>query len=311
MRVGRSPPARAAGLAITAGLALVAGLVAGLAPALAHAHTGPPPGGSLADAAPLWLARGVYAVAWLAYVAGAVRQRPPWPRQGAFHAAMLVAGLALFGPLDDLAQTSTALHMVQHMLLLVVVAPLAVLARPLAQWRAVAGRATDRGWRAVLRLGRQPMACALLQAAAIWLWHVPVFYMAAVEHTGWHVLEHACFLFGGWLFWWSVLRPGRSGAPQAALALLFTVMHTGLLGALLTFARAPLYGGESRELADQQLAGLVMWIPAGTFYLLATAWAGYRWLAGPLQDGSPGAAMHRASALRQGPVASAHDAPGL
>lgn len=265
-------------------------IAAGLAPALANAHSVPTTGGSLAEVAPLWLAQGVFAVSWLAYVAGALRQRPPVPRQLAFHTAMLVAGLALFGPLDDWAQTSTALHMVQHMLLLVVVAPLAVLARPLPQWRVVAGTLLDGCWRAVLRLARRPMTCALLQAAAIWLWHAPVFYMAAVEHTGWHVLEHACFLLSGWLFWWSVLRPGRSGALQAALALLFTVMHTGLLGALLTFARAPLYGGESRELWDQQLAGLVMWIPAGMVYLLATGWAGYRWISGPLEDVAAGGA---------------------
>jgi cytochrome c oxidase assembly factor CtaG len=103
--------------------------------------------------------------------------------------------------------------------------------------------------------------------------------MAAVQNNGWHVLEHASFLFTGWLFWWAVLRPGQGGVLQATLALLFTVMHTGLLGALLTFARAPLYWSESRELWDQQLAGLVMWIPGGMVYLAAAAWAGYRWLA--------------------------------
>jgi putative membrane protein len=229
--------------------------------------------------APIWLAQGLFTVAWFSYGWGAARRAPRPARRALFHGGMLVAGVALFGPFDDWADSSTAWHMVQHMLLIVVVAPLLVLARPLAQWRAAWGPRADPAWRAVLRVARQPMPCAMLHAAAIWIWHAPVPYMAAVQNTGWHVLEHASFLFTGWLFWWAVLRPGRDAVLQAALALLFTVAHTGLLGALLTFARAPLYWSESRELWDQQLAGLVMWVPGGTVYLAVAAWAGYRWLA--------------------------------
>ncbi|MFY3386531.1 cytochrome c oxidase assembly protein [Paracidovorax sp. MALMAid1276] len=229
--------------------------------------------------APIWASQALFAVAWLGYLWGAVLRRPDPVRRALFHGAMLVAGLALFGPFDDMAGSSTAWHMVQHMLLIAVVAPLAVLARPLQQWRAVAGRRIDGVWRGVLAMARRPMLCALLHAAAIWVWHAPGPYMAAVMFNGWHVLEHASFLFTGWLFWWAVLRPGTARAPQAMMALLFTVMHTGLLGALLTFAPVVLYAGESRELWDQQLAGLVMWIPGGAVYLWAAAWLGWRWLA--------------------------------
>jgi cytochrome c oxidase assembly factor CtaG len=279
-----------------------AGLAAALLlPATAGAHgafTG------AAQDAPLWLAQALFGLSWLAYGLGAWRRRPSGPRQLAFHAAMLVAGLTLFGPLDDRAGSSTALHMVQHMLLLVVVAPLAVLAAPLPQWRAAIGGWADAGWRALLRLGRRPMACALLQAAALWIWHAPGPYMAAVEDTGLHLLEHACFLFGGWLFWWSVLRPGRHGALQAALALLFTAMHTGLLGALLTFAPRPLYARESADLWDQQLAGLLMWIPGGMVYLLAAGWALYRWLSAMQRSDAPGGPLDgpRAAGARRGPA---------
>ena len=228
--------------------------------------------------APIWLSQAVFVVAWFAYPFGAARSRPTFARRTAFHGAMLVAGLALFGPFDDWAESSSALHMVQHMLLIVVVAPLMVLARPLPQWRAALGPALDGLWRPVLALGRRPGACALLHAAAIWIWHAPTPYMAAVIHTGLHVLEHMSFLFTGWLFWWSVLQSGRSGAPAAAMALLFTATHTGMLGALLTFSSTPLYWRESRELWDQQLAGLVMWIPGGFVYLGVAAWAAFRWL---------------------------------
>lgn len=242
----------------------------------AHAH-GSVFSGDAAHA-PIWLSQAVFVAAWFAYPFGAARKRPSFGRRLAFHGAMLVAGLALFGPFDDWAESSSALHMVQHMLLMVVVAPLLVVARPLPQWRALLGPPSDVVWRPLLRLGRHPGTCALLHAAAIWIWHAPGPYMAAVIHTGLHVLEHLSFLLTGWLFWWSVLQAGRSGAPAAAMALLFTATHTGMLGALLTFASTPLYWRESRELWDQQMAGLVMWVPGGFVYLGVAAWAGMRWL---------------------------------
>ncbi len=260
-------------------------------PAMAHGNAFTGEGAH----APIWLSQGLFVTAWFGYMWGAILRRPDPLRRALFHAAMLLAGLALFGPFDDMAGSSTAWHMVQHMLLIVAVAPLAVLARPLPQWRAVVGPRIDRVWRGVQRLTRRPMLCALLHAAAIWIWHAPEPYMAAVMFNGWHVLEHASFLFTGWLFWWSVLRPGTAGALQATLALLFTVMHTGLLGALLTFAPAVLYSGESRELWDQQLAGLVMWIPGGAVYLLASAWVGFRWLGG--NNTVPGAPPQRSAAM--------------
>jgi cytochrome c oxidase assembly factor CtaG len=252
--------------------ALVAAALA--APLAAAAHTDS--AGDVVATAPIWLSQALYATAWIGYAAGAARLRPPLARRLTLHAAMLIAGIALFGPFDAWAASSTAMHMVQHMLLIAVVAPLAVLAAPLAQWRVVLGPALDPLWRMLLRCSRYPMVCAALHAAAIWIWHAPRPYMVAVLDPGWHVIEHACFLFSAWLFWWSVLRSGRRGALQAMLALLFTLMHTGLLGALLTFAREPLYGLESRALWDQQLAGLVMWVPGGAAYLAGVAWVLWR-----------------------------------
>jgi cytochrome c oxidase assembly factor CtaG len=227
---------------------------------------------------PVWITQALFVLVWGLYIGGGARRRPPLGPRLCFHSAMLVMGVALFGPLDGLAETSAAWHMVQHMLLMVVVAPLLVLARPLPQWRAVLGARVDAVWRTLHRLSRHPMACALLHAVAIWFWHAPGPYIAALESPLWHVVEHACFLFTGWLFWWSVLRPGRAAALSAAGALLFTVMHTGMLGALLVFARVPLYSGAESALAEQQMAGLVMWVPGGLVYLLAAVWAASRWL---------------------------------
>ena len=226
--------------------------------------------------APVWLAQLVFVAAWFGYALGAARRRPQFGRRLTFHAAMLVGGLALFGPFDRWAESSSAMHMVQHMLLMVVMAPLLVMAKPLPQWRALLGPVADPLWRGALQLARRPMACAALHAVAIWVWHAPGPYMAAVFNTTWHVIEHACFVFTAWLFWWSVLRAGRAASLQALMALLFTLMHTGLLGAVLTFARSALYWRESRELWDQQLAGLVMWIPGGAAYLAGAAWVVWR-----------------------------------
>jgi putative membrane protein len=100
--------------------------------------------------------------------------------------------------------------------------------------------------------------------------------MLAVNNPWWHALEHACFLLSAGLFWWAVLRASRTRMPWALLALLLTLMHTGFLGAILTFAQSPIYG-EARSLEDQQLAGLIMWVLGGIPYLLASAWLGWRW----------------------------------
>ena len=193
-----------------------------------------------------------------------------------FHVAALVCALALFGPLDDWAKTSTAAHMVQHMLLMVVIAPLWVLARPLPQMHAALGPAGPPILRPLLWLAARPLTAAYLHGAVIWFWHTPYFYMLAVDNPWWHALEHACFLLTACAFWWAALNASHRNAAWSLLAVLFTLMHTGFLGAVLTFASAPLYG-EARDLADQQLAGLVMWVIGGIPYLLASGWIAHRW----------------------------------
>lgn len=243
-------------------------------PALAHSPLdvlgGP-------DGIPALLSAIALAMLWILYIVGA-RRLPPGRRSALYlHAGMLIAALALFGPFDDWAKTSSAMHMTQHMLLMVVIPPLWVLARPLPQWRAASGDLARPLWQPMLRLARYPMLTALIHGAMIWVWHAPGPYMIAVENVWWHLLEHLCFLLSGWLFWWSVLRGSAASTGKAMVALLLTLMHTGLLGALLTFARAPIYD-EARSLADQQLAGLIMWVPGGIAYILAISWLGYGWL---------------------------------
>lgn len=251
---------------------VAATLLAMAGPALAHS----PLAGDTQERLAAWLTAALLGVFWLLYLVGVRRIAPERWRSVLFHCVALLCALTLLGPLDDWAKTGTAPHMAQHMLLMVVIAPLWVLSRPLPQLVAAAPGLYRILWGPLLFMVRYPLACAWVHAAAIWFWHTPRFYMIAVDDPWWHALEHASFLLTAGLFWWAVLRGAARRAPWILLALLFTLMHTGFLGAVLAFARAPLYG-EARSLVDQQLAGLIMWVPGAIPYLLATAWVAYLW----------------------------------
>jgi putative membrane protein len=209
----------------------------------------------------------MHALTWtllaLGTVAYAVGVRRIWRRAGvgraiglsrvlAFCGAMLVLLVAVLSPLHHLAEERLWAHMVQHELLMVIAAPLLVAARPL-----VALRLALPKWLS------DPLVAWIAHAAAIWLWHVPGIFEAAAHHQGLHFAQHASFLVTALMFWWTVFaRPG------AGVASLFTTMlHTGALGALMALSNRSWYAGYALE--DQQLAGLVMWVPAGAAYPLA------------------------------------------
>jgi putative membrane protein len=245
------------------------------------------------------------------YVIGASRlwprmthARPTFVRQAAcFAAGWIVLVLALASPLDGAGSLAFAAHMVQHELLMIVAAPLMVLGRPLGvwvwalppAWRGGVGtvthvRAIGLFWGAITR----PVGAWLLHFAALWLWHVPAFFQAALANNGIHALQHASFLFSALLFWWAVLgkQVGSGARGSAMLSLFSTMMHTGALGALFTFSESvwyPAYGDSAwhafglTPLEDQQLGGLIMWIPGGLVYVVA----GLALMAGWLRQRSP------------------------
>jgi putative membrane protein len=202
---------------------------------------------------------------WLAYCIGAQRVPPPTSRGLLFHGASLSAALITIDPMNVLVETGSAMHMLQHMLVLGVIAPLYVLARPLPQLLAASGRTFVRLWKPLLYLSRYPIWTSCLLGIAIWFWHAPKFYNLALASSWWHFIEHVCLALSAGVFWWSVLvRRAAATLP----ALLFTLIHTGILGALLTFAQTPMYD-DSRNLQDQQLAGLIMWVPGALPFLFA------------------------------------------
>ena len=210
-------------------------------------------------------------------------------RARCFTAALAALGLALLSPLDALSSALASAHMVQHLLLILVAAPLLALSAPssaiLRASPLAVRRATGRWRRRLglthgnLRALRHPAAVWLLQVGVLWFWHAAAPYDAALGSKPLHLLEHASFLVTAVLFWHVVIGVRGSARVSGGLGVLLVfamAMQSVFLSVLLTFARTPWYSGYAATtapwgldpLTDQQLAGVIMWIPAGGIYLL-------------------------------------------
>lgn len=264
--------------------------LAALLPLAAWAHGGSldwhvPASESLRVLLPLLAAGGLYA-------AGLWRREALSPRDSArslaFFGGLVLLAVALVWPLDAWAGQSFAAHMAQHMVLLAVAPPLLVIGRPGATWlRGLPARlrrplVRPRHWPGVAAWRRATASVGFtgtLHAAALWGWHIPALFELALRNDAVHWLEHVTLLASGWLFWRALFRAREGAVGWGLAAMLGTVLHSGVLGALLTLAPRPLYGGYGAgpldPLQDQQLAGLIMWVPMGTVYLVAAlAFAG-------------------------------------
>jgi len=183
------------------------------------------------------------------------------------HVAMFASGIAVlafaaFAPLGERLWT----HMIQHELLMVLAAPLLVLGRPMQAFVYVVPLR-------VPRVLSDPLVAFAAHATAICLWHLPSVFLAAADDEMLHFAQHASFLASALLFWWTIV----ARADLAAMASLFgTMLYTAALGVLMAFARASWYAGYALE--DQQLAGLIMWIPAGLAYPAAAVAMATQWL---------------------------------
>jgi putative membrane protein len=202
-----------------------------------------------------------------------------------FWIGLLSAALALLSPIHFLSETMFAMHMTQHEILILIAAPLICLGRPGLVWlsalpkQSAAALAKVGKWKPLAALGT-PIAAWLLHAAALWIWHIPAAFNATAKSEFAHAAQHISFFATAILFWWAVMhhRHRRVSYGFAVLYMFTTAMHSGLLGALLTLARAPWYSAYS--LADQQIGGLIMWIPAGLVYVIA----GLAFLAGWMRE---------------------------
>ena len=230
----------------------------------------------------------------LLYLTGLVRMagKPPRLEVNSFVIGWATLALALLSPIATMSEWLFSVHMTQHELLMLVAAPLLAMGRPLVPmlW------ALPRRWRTTisssapgdaLRVASSPFVMFALHAVALWVWHLPALYDAAVLDDRIHLLQHVCFAGTATLFWWGLIRGryGRSGYGAAFLYIFATALHSGGLGALLAFSsRAwyPLYvqrAAGADAIGDQQLGGLIMWVPAGVLMMLIglamfAAWLG-------------------------------------
>jgi cytochrome c oxidase assembly factor CtaG len=213
-----------------------------------------------------------------------------------FGAGWLALVAALVSPLDFAAERSFGLHMIQHELLMVVAAPLIVLGRPLEAWAwalpkgfiaAIAPCTRAGGLRQAWAWITEPLGAWTFHALALWTWHLPAFFNAALASPALHVMQHASFFGSALAFWWAVFGRGTRRPDAASVASLFTtLLHTGVLGALIAFAPTAWYATDAAflgltALEDQQLGGLVMCVPGGLAYLAAGLAIVAAWLREP------------------------------
>ncbi len=212
----------------------------------------------------------------------------------AYLSSLGILFFALLSPLHALSEELASAHMVQHMLLMVVAAPLFVLGSPGTvliwgfekNWRPAV--ANWRRWVDVELLQR-PLVAWVIYAAALWLWHLPAAYQAALVDPLVHDAQHLSFFAAACLFWRVTLNPSARHHlhPLTAVGFLFTTsLHAMLLGVFMALspavwyeiyaARTQMWGLTPHE--DQQLAGLIMWMPACLIYPAAAAASLGRWL---------------------------------
>jgi cytochrome c oxidase assembly factor CtaG/cytochrome c2 len=245
-----------------------------LIPAVLLAHSGEP-----LEPHDLWTAwrfdPGVViplAIAAFLYARGSHRATPR--QRVLFWSGWATLIVALVSPLHPLGEALFSAHMAQHEILMLVAAPLLVLSRPLVPliWT------LPLSWRRALgRLSRvNALAAWIIHGAALWIWHVPALFQATLTSELAHAAQHASFVFSALLFWWSLFH-ARGSYGAGIISLFTTAIHTSILGALLTFSQTvwyPAYAPRVQAwgwdpLPDQQLGGLIMWIPGGIVYLLA------------------------------------------
>ncbi|WP_213478653.1 cytochrome c oxidase assembly protein [Marinobacter lipolyticus] len=223
-----------------------------------------------------------FALLWGAFLRGGWPRPHRRRRSWFFPGALLIGMFAMWGPLDSWATASASAHMVQHMLFIGLMAPLLVLSRALPQITRGLGGTPARTVSLFFRFVNRPLAMGYLHGLTIWLWHLPYFYLLALRDPWLHLIEHISFIATAVLFWWAVLNSASRHIGLALCSLLLTLMHTGILGAILTFAQRPLYG-DQYALEDQQLAGLIMWVFGSFPYFTAAlwvTWTAYRRLQG-------------------------------
>jgi len=243
---------------------------------------------------PIALASALAVVA-LIYGRGWLHLRPFVPqiasswRPTAFLGGMLALWVAAGSPLAAYDEELLSVHMVQHLLLSVVAAPLLLLGAPAVPllhgmpWIVLNGVATLLRWPPVRALGRMlvhPVVCWSVAMAVFTGWHTPAIFELAIRSDGWHAVEHASFVTSGLLFWWPVVQPWPSKATwprwSIPLYLFLATLPCDALSAFLAFSDRvvyPVYLSAPRHvdltaLQDQERAGALMWLTITIAYVI-------------------------------------------
>lgn len=236
-----------------------------------------------------------------------------------FAAGVAALAAVLLSPLDGAADGLLTAHMIQHIVLMMVAPSLIVLARPGAMllwslprpFRRLAGRVLH--WRlssSLLTWLQTPQVAAIVFVLAFIVWHLPGIYQLANRNEAVHAAEHLSFLAVGLLFWAAVLAPRRhTDHAQRILGVVSAALGTGMPAALLILAQRPLYGTDAAvtaswglsPLQDQQLAGLLMWIPMELAFLGVAAWLFATWIGARVPPRPP----REPHVARAGPILSA------
>lgn len=230
-----------------------------------------------------------------------MRRRWPIWRTAVFFLGLAALLGALASPIDGYASLSFAAHMVQHMLLTVVAAPLVMLGAPIrpllrglpagVRGAVVGPLARAQAVRAFIHLIRHPLVAASLYVGGLYAWHLPNLYDAALLDTRVHLVEHAWF-FGSALVFWSVVidpEPFRAtlgyGARLPYLLVLGAAQNT-VLGGILSFSSRLLYTAYPDAIVfgwdrvtDQRVGGAIMWVVGDFAFLAAASVAFFMWLA--------------------------------
>jgi cytochrome c oxidase assembly factor CtaG/ferredoxin len=245
-------------------------------------------------------------------------------RLAAFLGGLAATYLALASPIEPFAALLLSIHMLQHMLLMMVAAPLVLLAAPLmpllrglprpvlVYW--VAPLLSSKPLRRLFHRLTHPLAALAFFIATTWFWHLPPLYDLALRSNDWHYAQHLSFLAAALLFWYPVVRPYPS-RPQWSLWLLLPYLLVAdlsntVLSAVLTFSDRVLYPyyaevprlGEFSVLEDQSAAGVLMWVPGSLAFLLPLFAIGVRLLSGPAVPSSR-SVTHLSPQPAAGPVA--------
>jgi cytochrome c oxidase assembly factor CtaG len=238
---------------------------------------------------PLALAACLYVLGWWRLSRRSDRGRPRLRRDALIFATgwLTLAG-ALVSPLHEAGEVSFTLHMIEHEIIMLVSALLLVMSRPGAAFLWAFPQPVRRSLGGAARWGiwpvlTDPVVATAVQAIVLIAWHVPWLFDLALANEEWHIAQHLFFIASALLLWWAMIHgaAGRSAWLVPALCLFATSMIGGGLGALMALASSPWYeayaalgvtptGLTPRE--DQQLAGLLMWIPGGLYHLAAALW---------------------------------------